>query len=165
MYACVHMRACVHEREFVCQMPCTHGMGTGCSSLLWKHVLHRQTGLAMLPRTATTELCLSHLHYRAQDGHSLDHHPLGTCVESAGGSCRNNFRKPNVLVTGVDSVLGASPFLSQAPCPEFVARSNVEVYELYKASSMLQPGSEKRDRAKKDSRRSEVCMLVVCARV
>jgi hypothetical protein len=36
-------------------------------------------------------------------------------------------RRPNILLAGADSVIGCSPFLSDAPCTLFEARTHCEV--------------------------------------
>ena len=64
----------------------------------------------------------------ASDGASLDHHPLGREVGCGSNAC---VRNPNMLCSGINTVLGAAPFLLKVPCTDFVAGPRgAEIHEL-----------------------------------
>lgn len=79
----------------------------------------------------------------AEEGKVLGHHPLGACVDAVakdggrGGESVRRRRRPNILVAGQDSVIGASLFLSEAACTDFEARTHCEVVELYKTTEVF----------------------------
>jgi len=67
-------------------------------------------------------------------------HPLGRSAAEAcslGKQGSDYTRVPNVCMLGVNTILGASLFLSQAPTMSFRARTNVVVYEIRKCHTQL----------------------------
>lgn len=64
----------------------------------------------------------------ASDGASLDHHPLGREVGCGSNAC---VRNPNMLCAGINTVLGAAPFLLRVACTDYVAGPRgAEIHEM-----------------------------------
>jgi hypothetical protein len=86
------------------------------------------------PLTLVTKGCLEGIVEEVLDpSQALDHHPLGRDVDYANDRTMC-VRKPNVLLAGIDTVLGCSPFLLRTSCVDYRCRGSVTVYELRRVS-------------------------------
>lgn len=51
----------------------------------------------------------------------------GSVYVTGRNNTQRRVRRPNILMAGADSVISVSPFLSDAPCTVFQARTHCEV--------------------------------------